>query len=174
MSFSVKRHLAENTQLKKYSTQFIMRRISWTEKSTDHCRNHFCLLWFVNKTISVSQQFFLKFVFIIFYDYSIIFWNMDLENTNLDRINDILSLIKDDLLHKEYLRSKSINTYLIFAWPSFFLFSKWFRIFIFSKYLLKSKPFQWAANHLFLRFPPIGLYFHRKQQISKSLIFYLF
>ena len=33
---------------------------------------------------------------------------MDLENTNLDRINEILSIIKDDLLRKEYLQSKRI------------------------------------------------------------------
>ena len=127
--------LQKNTQLKKYSTQFIMRRISWTEKSTDHCRNLFCLLWywFVNKTISVSQQVFFTFVFIIFYDYSIIFWNMDLENTNLDRINDILSLIKDDLLHKEYLRSKSINTYIFdFCMTQFFCFRNDFELIFFE------------------------------------------
>ena len=106
---------------------------------------------------------FLKFVFIIFYNYSIIFWNMDLENTNLDRINDILSLIKDDLLHKEYLRSKSINTYIFdFCMTQFFCFRNDFEFIFFEKYLLKPKPFQWAANFMlttcFHDFSPMGLY----------------
>ena len=76
---------------------------------------------------------FLKFVFIIFYAYSIIFWKMDLENTNLDRINDILSLIKDDLLHKEYLRSKSILDYNSFFLDFFSLFFKKLNVFVNEK-----------------------------------------
>ena len=105
---------------------------------------------------------FLKFVFIIFYDYSIIFWNMDLENTNLDRINDILSLIKDDLLHKEYLRSKSINTYFIFAWSSF-LFSKIFICF----YFLKNLSSELLFSRFFPVFPQSDYIFTKSKKLAK-------